>query len=77
MRLGLVLHNGQGMTPPTGECEMEMTFAEKQAQLAQMDKATLAAIVRVCDVSLHTVTTAPQHWRDLKAIATGFLEGRR
>ena len=54
---------------------METTYQQKQEALSKMDAATLAAIVRVADVSLHTLTTTPQHWRDLKAIAEQYLEG--
>ena len=55
---------------------MEMTYQQKQAELSKMGTAELRAVIRVADVSLHTATTAPQHWRDLKEIASQLIEGR-
>jgi len=54
---------------------METTYQQKQEALSKMDPATLVAIIKVADVSLHTLTTAPQHWRDLKTIAEQYLKG--
>ncbi len=63
------------VTALAGDSKMETTYQQKQDALSKMDNATLAAIIRVADVSLHTLTTAPQHWRDLKSIAEQCLKG--
>ena len=56
--------------------EQNMTYAQKQAEMAKMSDAELQAAVRVADSSLHTITTDPQHWRDVKDIAQWLLKWR-
>lgn len=51
-------------------------YAQKQAALAKMSDGELQAVVRVAKSSLHTITTDPQHWRDLKDIAEWLLKWR-
>jgi hypothetical protein len=53
-----------------------MTYSQKQAELAKMSDQELRAVVRVADCSLHTITTDPGHWRDLKDIAQWLLKWR-